>query len=65
MSKDVINLSHGEKLIGLLDFSFNNRQGRTKAFKPAQHAPVAFVAFNVATDEMLMRAVFRTHNLFL
>jgi hypothetical protein len=40
------------------------REGRTKAFQPAQHAPMTLVAFDVAAYVLIVCAVFRAHNLF-
>ena len=54
------------KLIGLLGFKLvGNRKGRTKAFQPAQHAPMTLVAFDVAAYVLIVCAVLRAHDLQL
>jgi hypothetical protein len=42
--------------------AINSRKRWSEAFKKAQHAPMAFVAFNVAVDVILVSAVLRANN---
>jgi hypothetical protein len=43
----------------------NSRKRWSEAFKKAQHAPIAFVAFNAATDVVPVGAVLRADNMLL